>query len=63
MWSSLLCLGVVVVFVGGAGTHPYIAGGVSFLSRVVNEVVGYLGSGDLPSHVLREALIGGLVVV
>ena len=56
MWSSLLCLGVVVVFVGNAGTHPYIAGGVGFLSRVVNEVIDYLSNGDVPSRMLRDGI-------
>jgi len=27
-----------------------------FLSRVVGEVVGYLGSGDVPSRVLRDGI-------
>jgi hypothetical protein len=35
---------------------PCVAGGVGFLSRVVNGIVGYLGSGDLPSRVLREGI-------
>jgi hypothetical protein len=36
---------------------PCIAGGVDgFLSRVVNGVVGYLGSGDVPSRVLRDGI-------
>jgi len=56
MWSSLLCLGVVVVFVGNAGTHPYIAGVDDFPSRVVNDVVGYLVNGDVPSRVLRDGI-------
>jgi hypothetical protein len=33
---------------------PYVDVGVGFLSRVVNDVVGYLVNGDLPSRVLRE---------
>ena len=36
---------------------PCIAGGgAGFLSRVVNEVIDYLGSGDLPSRVLRDGI-------
>jgi hypothetical protein len=36
---------------------PCIASGVyGFLSRIINEVVGYLGSGDLPSRVLRDGI-------
>jgi len=48
--------GVVVVFVGSTGTHPCVDVGVGFLSRVVNEVVDYLGSGDVPSRVLRDGI-------
>ena len=35
---------------------PCIASGVGFLSRVVNEVIDYLGSGDVPSRVLRDGV-------
>jgi len=35
---------------------PCVAGGVGFLSRVVNEVIDYLGSGDVPSRVLRDGI-------
>ncbi|PLC67713.1 hypothetical protein B7L70_07290 [Vulcanisaeta sp. EB80] len=35
---------------------PCIASGVGFLSRVVNEVIDYLGSGDVPSRVLRDGI-------
>jgi hypothetical protein len=48
--------GVVVVFVGSTDTHPCVVGGVGFLSRVVNNVVGYLVNGDLPSRVLRDGI-------
>jgi hypothetical protein len=49
--------GVVVVFVGSTDTHLCVAGGgAGFLSRVVDEVVGYLGSGDVPSRVLRDGI-------
>jgi hypothetical protein len=48
--------GVVVVLVDSADIHSCVAGGVGFLSRVVNEVVGYLGSGDVPSRVLRDGI-------
>jgi len=48
--------GVVVVFVGSTGTHPCVDVGVGFLSRIINEVVGYLGSGDVPSRVLRDGI-------
>jgi len=48
--------GVVVVFVGSTGTHPCVDVGVGFLSRVVNEVIDYLGSGDVPSRVLRDGI-------
>jgi hypothetical protein len=37
-------------------THPCVAGVVGFLSRVVNGVVGYLGSGDVPNSVLRDGI-------
>jgi len=37
-------------------THPCVAGVDGFLSRVVNEVVGYLGSGDVPNSVLRDGI-------
>jgi hypothetical protein len=33
-----------------------VAGVDGFLSRVVDEVVGYLGSGDVPSRVLRDGI-------
>jgi hypothetical protein len=46
---------VVVVFVV-VENSPCVDVGVGFLSRVVNEVVGYLGSGDVPSRVLREGI-------
>ena len=46
---------VVVVFVV-VENSPCVDVGVGFLSRVVNEVVGYLGSGDLPSRVLRDGI-------
>jgi hypothetical protein len=29
---------------------------VGFLSRVVNEVIDYLGSGDVPNSVLRDGI-------
>ena len=48
--------GVVVVFVGSADTHPCVDVCVGFLSRIVDEVVDYLGSGDLPSRVLRDGI-------
>ena len=35
---------------------PCVDVGVGFLSRVVDEVVGYLGSGDMPSRVLRDGI-------
>jgi hypothetical protein len=35
---------------------PCIAGGVGFLSRVVNDVVGYLVNGDVPNSVLRDGI-------
>jgi len=45
---------VVLVVVEGS---PCIAGGVDgFLSRIVNDVVGYLVNGDLPSRVLRDGI-------
>jgi hypothetical protein len=47
--------GVVVVFVVVEGS-PCVDVGVGFLSRVVDEVVGYLGSGDVPSRVLRDGI-------
>jgi hypothetical protein len=48
--------GVVVVFVV-VENSPCVVGGVDgFLSRVVNEVIDYLGSGDLPSRVLRDGI-------
>jgi len=37
-------------------THPCVAGVDGFLSRIINEVVGYLGSGDVPSRVLRDGI-------
>jgi len=48
--------GVVVVFVGSTDTHLCVAGVDGFLSRIINEVVGYLGSGDVPSRVLRDGI-------
>jgi len=42
--------------VGSADTHFCVAGGVGFLSRVVNGVVGYLVNGDVPSRVLRDGI-------
>jgi hypothetical protein len=48
--------GVVVVFVGSTGTSPCVDVGVGFLSRVVDEVIDYLGSGDVPSRVLRDGI-------
>jgi hypothetical protein len=45
---------VVVVFVVVEGS-PCVAG-VGFLSRVVNEVIDCLGSGDVPSRVLRDGI-------
>jgi hypothetical protein len=57
MWSSLLCLDAVVVLVGSTDTHPCVASGVDgFLSSIINGVVGYLGSGDVPSRVLRDGI-------
>jgi len=47
--------GVVVVFVVVEGS-PCVDVGVGFLSRIVNDVVGYLGSGDVPSRVLRDGI-------
>jgi hypothetical protein len=47
---------VVVVFVGSTDTHPCVVGVDGFLSRVVNEVIDYLGSGDLPSRVFRDGI-------
>jgi len=45
---------VVLVVVEGS---PCIAGGVDgFLSRIVNDVVGYLVNGDVPSRVLRDGI-------
>jgi len=36
---------------------PCVAGGVyGFLSRVINEVVGYLVNGDVPTRVLRDGI-------
>jgi len=35
---------------------PCVDGGVGFLSRVINEVVGYLVNGDVPSRVLRDGI-------
>jgi hypothetical protein len=46
---------VVVVFVV-VENSPCVDVGVGFLSRVVNEVIDYLGSGDLLSRVLREGI-------
>jgi hypothetical protein len=38
-------------------THPCVDVGVDgFLSRIINEVVGYLGSGDVPGRVLRDGI-------
>jgi len=42
--------------VGSTDTHPCVDVGVGFLSRVVNEVIDYLGSGDVPSRVLRDGI-------
>jgi len=56
MWSSLLCLDAVVVFVVVENSPCIAGGGAGFLSRVVNEVVGYLVNGDLPSRVLKSAI-------
>jgi len=47
---------VVVVFVDNTNTSPCVAGVDGFLSRIINEVVGYLGSGDVPSRVLRDGI-------
>ncbi|PLC68919.1 hypothetical protein B7L70_00640 [Vulcanisaeta sp. EB80] len=47
--------GVVVVLVV-VENSPCIAGGVGFLSRVVDEVIDYLVNGDLPSRVLRDGI-------
>jgi len=33
-----------------------VVSGAGFLSRVVNEVINYLGSGDVPSRVLRDGI-------
>jgi len=35
---------------------PCVDVGVGFLSRVVNEVIDYLGSGDVPNSVLRDGI-------
>jgi hypothetical protein len=35
---------------------PCVDVGVGFLSRVVNEVIDYLGSGDVPGRVLRDGI-------
>ena len=35
---------------------PCVDVGVGFLSRIVNDVVGYLVNGDLPSRVLRDGI-------
>jgi len=35
---------------------PCVDVGVGFLSRVVNEVIDCLGSGDVPSRVLRDGI-------
>jgi hypothetical protein len=44
------------VFVVVEGS-PCVAGGVyGFLSRVINEVVGYLVNGDVPTRVLRDGI-------
>jgi len=44
-------------FVGSTDIHPCVAGGVDgFLSRVVNEVVDYLGNSDVPSRVFRDGI-------
>jgi len=56
MWSSLLCLDAVVVFVGSTGTHPCVAGVDGFLSRIINEVIDYLVNGDVPTRVLRDGI-------
>jgi hypothetical protein len=38
-------------------TYPCVDVGVDgFLSRIINEVVGYLGSGDVPNSVLRDGI-------
>jgi len=37
-------------------TYPCVDVGVGFLSSIINEVVGYLGSGDVPSRVLRDGI-------
>jgi hypothetical protein len=46
----------VVVLVGGTDTHPCVDVGAGFLSRIVNDVVGYLVNGDVPSRVLRDGI-------
>jgi hypothetical protein len=46
---------VVVVFVV-VENSPCVAGVDGFLSSIINEVVDYLGSGDVPSRVLRDGI-------
>jgi hypothetical protein len=47
--------GVVVVFVV-VENSPCVVGVDGFLSSIINEVVGYLGSGDVPGRVLRDGI-------
>ena len=47
---------VVVVFVVVENSPCVDVGVDGFLSRVVNEVIDYLGSGDVPSRVLRDGI-------
>jgi len=47
--------GVVVVLVV-VENSPCIAGGVGFLSSIINWVIDYLVNGDVPSRVLRDGI-------
>jgi len=48
--------GVVVVLVDNTNTSPCVDVGDGFLSSIINDVVDYLGSGDVPSRVLRDGI-------
>jgi hypothetical protein len=56
VWGEVLYFGGIVFVVVVKNTHLCVAGVDGFLSRVVNEVIDYLGSGDLPSRVLRDGI-------
>jgi hypothetical protein len=46
----------IVFVVVVKNTYPCVDVGVGFLSRIVNEVIDYLGSGDVPSRMLRDGI-------